>query len=170
MCVVWVVSCPSQSAIVAMSTPLVRLDFAQVGVADGVALVAFGRDRHDPRDGVRVFGVFQRRVPVERMDRAEPGVAGAGAVAAILLQVSEERSDQRRVQVVDVQLERLFAGLFSGVAMTTFPSLNRCVSSSGAVLWCGIASVIRWWIPIWSSWPGARDRTRCGRWRLPSAN
>jgi hypothetical protein len=41
-----------------------RLDLAQVEVADDVALVAFGRDRHDPRGGVRVFGVFQRRVPV----------------------------------------------------------------------------------------------------------
>ena len=91
-----------------------RLDLAQVEVADDVALVAFGRDRHDPRDGVRVFRVFECRVPVEGVDRPEPGVAGAGAVAAIVFQVGEERADQRRVKVVDVQLERLPAGLLLG--------------------------------------------------------
>ena len=88
-----------------------RGDLGEVEVADGVALVAFGRDRHDPRDRVRVFGMFERGEPVERVDRPEPGVAGAGAVAAVLFEVGEERADQRRVEIVDVQLERLLAGL-----------------------------------------------------------
>ena len=33
-----------------------------------------------------------------------------------MFQVGEERADQRRVQIVDVQLERLFAGLLVGEA------------------------------------------------------
>ena len=91
-------------------------DLPGVEVADGVALVTFGRDRHDPSDNVRVFGVFERREPVERVDRPEPGVAGAGVVAADLFQVGEKRADQRRVQIVEVQLKRLFAGLVLGEA------------------------------------------------------
>ena len=60
-----------------------RFDLGGVEVADDAALVAFGRDRHHPRDRVRVFGVFERREPVERVDRAEARVAGADAVAAV---------------------------------------------------------------------------------------
>jgi hypothetical protein len=73
--------------------------------------VAFGRDRHDPRDRVRVLGVLKCGETVERVDRAEAGVAGAGTVAAVAFEVGKERADQRCVEVVDVQLERLLAGL-----------------------------------------------------------
>jgi hypothetical protein len=60
---------------------------------------------------VRLLGVFERSEAVEGVDRPEPGVAGPGAVAPVLLEVVEERADQRRVEIVDVQLERLLAGL-----------------------------------------------------------
>ena len=43
---------------------------------------------------------------VERVDRPEPGVAGAGVVAADLFQVGEN-VPIRRVQIVEVQLKRL---------------------------------------------------------------
>jgi hypothetical protein len=43
------------------------------------------------------------------VDRAEAGVAGPNRVAALLLEVAEERADQRRVEIVDVQFEWLFA-------------------------------------------------------------
>ena len=56
-----------------------RGDLGEVEVADGAAFVALGRDRHDPRDRVRVLGVFERGETVERVDRAEAGVAGAGS-------------------------------------------------------------------------------------------
>ena len=59
-------------------------------------------------------GMFERREPVEGVDRPEAGVAGPGAVAAVLFEVGEERADQRRVKIVDVQLERLLAGLLVG--------------------------------------------------------
>jgi hypothetical protein len=88
-----------------------RGDLGVVEVADDAALVAFGRDRHDPRDGVRVLGVLECCVPVEGVDRAEAGVAGAGTVAAVAFEVGQEGADQWRVEVVDVQLERLLARL-----------------------------------------------------------
>jgi hypothetical protein len=55
--------------------------------------------------------MFERGETVERVDRAEAGVAGAGAVAAVAFEVDEEGADQCRVEVIDVQLERLLAGL-----------------------------------------------------------
>ena len=55
--------------------------------------------------------MLERGETVERVDRAEAGVAGAGTVAAVAFEVGEERADQRCVEVVDVQLERLLAGL-----------------------------------------------------------
>ena len=91
-----------------------RLDLVEVEVGDGVALMAFGRDRHHPGDRVGVLGMSERGEPVERVDRPEPGVAGPGAVAAFLFEMGEERADQRRVEIVDVQLERLLAGLLAG--------------------------------------------------------
>ena len=78
--------------------------------------MALGRDRHHARDRVRVLGVLERGVAVEGVDGAQTGVAGAGAVAAVAFEVGEERADQRRGQVVDVQLERLLAGLVVRVA------------------------------------------------------
>jgi hypothetical protein len=74
--------------------------------------VALGRDRHHARDRARVLGVLERRETVERVDRAEARVAGARSIAAVAFQVGEERADQRRVEVIDVQLERSLARLF----------------------------------------------------------
>ena len=64
-----------------------------------------------PRDRLRVLGMSERGVAVERVDRPEPRVAGPGTVAPILFEMLEERADQRRVEIVDVELERLLAGL-----------------------------------------------------------
>ena len=58
----------------------------------------------------KVLGVPQRHVPVERVDRCQPGVPGPGAVVSVLLEVGEERADQRRVEIVDVELAGLLAG------------------------------------------------------------
>ena len=38
-----------------------RGDLGEVEVADDAAFVAFGRDRHDPRDRVRVLGMLRAR-------------------------------------------------------------------------------------------------------------
>jgi hypothetical protein len=62
------------------------------------------------------FGVPDGGVPVEGVDRCQPRVAGADGIAAVLLEVGEERSDHRRVEVGDVQLAGLLAGLPLGEA------------------------------------------------------
>ena len=87
-----------------------RCDLVAIEVADGVAFIPFGGDRHHPGDRVGVLGVLERRVPVEGMDRPQAGVAGSRAVAPVFFEMLEERADQRRVEIVDVQLERLLAG------------------------------------------------------------
>jgi hypothetical protein len=89
-----------------------RLDLLEVEVADVVSLVAFGRDRHHPADRLKVLGVSERGVPVERVDRRQPVVASPRAAAAVDLEVVEECADQRRVEIVDVQLAGRFPGLF----------------------------------------------------------
>ena len=61
---------------------------------------------------MRVLGVLERRETVERVDRAEAGVAGARSVATVAFEVGEERADQRCVEIFDVQLERWLARLF----------------------------------------------------------
>ena len=88
-----------------------RFDLVEVEVVDAVLLMAFERDRDHASDRLKVLGVPQCHVPVERVDRRQPGVPGPGAVASVVFEVGEERADQRRVEIVEVQLEWLFAGL-----------------------------------------------------------
>jgi hypothetical protein len=58
-----------------------------------------------------VLGVFECSEAVEGVDRAEARVARPDAVASVLFEMLEERADQRRVEIVEVQLERLLGGL-----------------------------------------------------------
>ena len=81
------------------------------------------------------FRVLQRREPVEGVDRSEPGVAGPGAVAPCLLEMVEERADQRSVDIVDVELERLLAGPLVGEA----EQQPERVAVSGDGLGAGVA-------------------------------
>ncbi len=61
------------------------------------------------------------------MDRCQARVARPGAVAAVVLEVFKERADQRRVEVVEVQLARLFAGLL----LCEAEQQPECVSVGG---------------------------------------
>jgi hypothetical protein len=81
-----------------------RLDLLQVEVADQLAVVALGRDLDHACDRLGVFGMTQRSVAVERVDRGELLVAGAGAVAALGLEVIQECADQLSVEVGEVQV------------------------------------------------------------------
>ena len=58
----------------------------------------------------------ERGVSEQRVDRGEAGVAGAGAVAALVLEVVEKRGDQRRVQIGDIELGWLAAQALGGEA------------------------------------------------------
>ena len=87
-----------------------RFDLGGVEVVDGVALVALGGDREHPTDRVQLLGVFERHELVERVDRRQAVVAGPWAVVTLLFEVGEERADQRRVEVVDVEIAGVLAG------------------------------------------------------------
>ena len=91
-----------------------RLDFGFGQERDQRFLEPLGRDREHAADRVGVFGVFERCVVEQRADCGEPGVAGADAVAAFVLEVIEERADQRRVEIVEIQLAGLLAGPLGG--------------------------------------------------------
>jgi hypothetical protein len=67
-----------------------------------LSLGAFGRDAEHSRDDGGVLGVAQRGVAKQRPDRGEPQVASPRAVAAGVLEVVEERGDQRLVEVLPV--------------------------------------------------------------------
>ena len=78
-------------------------------VADQRAVEAFGRDREHPLDDGGVFGVVEGGVAEQRADSCQPGVSGPHAVAPVELEVVQERTDQRRVQVGDLQARRCLA-------------------------------------------------------------
>ena len=81
-----------------------RVDLGLGEVGDEVALGPLVRDREYPLDRRGVLGVVERHVCEQRVDRREAVVAAADAVAAIFLEVVQERGDQRRVELGDVQL------------------------------------------------------------------
>ncbi len=107
-----VVASAGPDALVAGSEEGVDLGFGEVG--DEVAFSSLLRDREHPLDRCGVLGVVQRHVREQRMDRREAVVAAADAVAASLLEVLQERSDQRRVELCDIQFAGRLAGPLGG--------------------------------------------------------
>ena len=79
----------------------VELGLGEIG--DQRAFVAFGPDLQDPLDRRGVFGVAQHAVAVEGADRGQARVAGPGAAAAVGFEVVQERADQRRVELGQVE-------------------------------------------------------------------
>jgi hypothetical protein len=61
-----------------------------------------------------MLGVTQRGVFEQGVNRGQPPVAGTGLVAAFAFEMVEERPDQLRVQIADVQARRPFAGARCG--------------------------------------------------------
>ena len=86
------------------------VDFFWGEVGDDRAVEPLGRDSEHAADQRGVLGVLQRGEAEHRVDRCQSGVAGAGAVAALLFEVVEERADQRRVEILELELARLLAG------------------------------------------------------------
>ena len=91
-----------------------RVDLGSSRKVTSARSAALGRDREHALDVLGVFGVAERGVSEQRVDRRQAGVAGADAVAALVLEVVEERGDQRRVEVADVELAGLAAELRGG--------------------------------------------------------
>ncbi len=80
-----------------------RLGFGVGEEGDDRLVGPLGRDGQDAFDVGGVLGVAQRRVGEQGVDRGQPGVACGDAVAALVLDVVEERGDHRGVQVGDVK-------------------------------------------------------------------
>ncbi len=79
----------------------VGLGFGQVG--DDVPLGSLGRDGQHTLDRRRVLGMPESDVGEQRVDRRQAVVAGGWVVAAVAFEVVQERADQRRVEVCDVE-------------------------------------------------------------------
>ena len=62
-------------------------------------VVTLGGDGQHPLDELRVFGMTERGVAEQGVDRGESGVAGAGAVVPFVFEVVQERGDGGGVQV-----------------------------------------------------------------------
>jgi hypothetical protein len=59
------------------------------------------RDGEHPGDLLGVLGVLQGREAEQRVDRGQPGVAAARAVAPLAFEVVQERGHQRCVEILD---------------------------------------------------------------------
>ena len=70
---------------------------------------ALRRDRQNPFDDGGMVGMPKCRVLKPGTDRGKPGIAGAHAVFPVLFQMVEEGADQRRIEIVNLQLEGLAA-------------------------------------------------------------
>ena len=83
-----------------------RVGLVRGEVGDVGAVAALAGDGQDPLDQRPVLGMAQGRVGEQRVDRRQPGVAGPDAVAAVVLQVLQERGDRRGVEVGQAERAR----------------------------------------------------------------
>lgn len=81
---------------------------------DWFSLVALTRHREDTLTEQSMGGLHQRHVAEERVDRGEAGVAGPGAVSALFLDMIEELTDERRFQILGLQVRGGIAESFRG--------------------------------------------------------
>ena len=80
------------------------VDFVTVEKADLFARVFFPRDGEHPLDLCCVGRQFERREAEEGMNGGEPCVSAAHAQSALRFQFIEERHDQWRIDLLEVQL------------------------------------------------------------------
>lgn len=81
-----------------------RVDLEPGEVGDVDMVRALGGDGQDPLDECRVFRMAERGEAEQGVDRCQPSVAGRRDHAPSDLQVIEERSHERGVEVLDRQL------------------------------------------------------------------
>src|ERR1035437_3915613 len=77
-----------------------------VEVSDEIYLGSLVRDRQDAPDRAGVLRMVQRQVGEQRMDRREARVARHRSVPPLALEMLEERRDERRVELGDVEPAR----------------------------------------------------------------
>ncbi len=155
--------------LIAGSEEGVDLGLGEVG--DEVAFGSLVRDREQPLDRRGVLRVVKRHVCEQRVHRREAVVAAADAVAASFLEVLQERGDQRRVELCDVQLAGFRSGPLGGelqqqperlaVGGIVFGLAPRCATSRSVKYAC-IAGASALIAPL-------RTGRQTGRPRAPSA-
>src|ERR1035441_8256776 len=91
-----------------------RVGLFAVEERDDGPVEALGRYDEHPADECGVLGVAERGELEQRVDRRQPGVPGPGAVAALMLEVIEERRDERRAEICEVEPGGRYAGLLAG--------------------------------------------------------
>ena len=112
-----------EQGVVAAAVPVPSVGRGEEGVELGRGEVAddgghcpLGLDGEDPADQGHLLRGPEGGVAEQRVDGRQPVVAGGGAVAAACLQVGEERADGDGVQVGELELGGLLAGLLLDVA------------------------------------------------------
>ena len=75
-------------------------------------MCSFLGDGEDSGDECSVFGLAVGGEAVERPDGGKPSVSAADTVVALVFEVLQERADELGVEVGEVELARLFPGLF----------------------------------------------------------
>lgn len=78
---------------------------------DESAVEAFMRDGQDALNLITVLDLAQRGKAEEGVDGAQAGVPGADAIASLLFQVFEKSTDQRRIEIQEVEFGRDFPPL-----------------------------------------------------------
>src|SRR5271167_1245186 len=87
-----------------------RIDLPGLEEADVAAMVSLAGDGQDALDQLGVLWMAKGSIAVERADGCQAGVAGAGAVVPLLLQMGEQGADQAGVDVGHVQLRGSLPG------------------------------------------------------------
>jgi hypothetical protein len=80
-----------------------RVELGLREIGDQRAFVALGPDLEDPFDRRGVLWVAQHAVAIEGADPGQAGVARPGPTPAVSFEVVEERADQRRVELAEIE-------------------------------------------------------------------
>ena len=91
-----------------------RVDLARGEEADLDSLGALGGDRENALDKFRVLGVAQRCEAEQRVNRGQPGIAGAHIVAAVVFEVGEKGSNEVGIENGEVKTRWRRTGPVSG--------------------------------------------------------
>jgi hypothetical protein len=113
-----------------------RVDLALVEEGDERAVKALRGDREHALDVRGVLGVAVGGEAKQRVDRRQPGVAGAHAVAALVLEVVEEPGDETGVEVADVES----AGRLAELALGVGEQQPEGVAVGGDRVWASVTS------------------------------
>ena len=100
------------------------VDLVGTEVGDQRPFETFGRHGQDPADGGGVFGVARGGEAKQRVNRREPGIAGAHAVMSVVFEMVQERRDQFAVDIADVERGWLLACSRGGEAEHQSPGVS----------------------------------------------